>query len=261
MAWFSSSLPDLSQRLDDSPLGHATDWHDLTQRLRTLRHATHPARVLAELRDPRAARALLGELFDPPRFGTGLGRHTARLAQLADHLPPGPLRAWDVGTATGEGAWELAHTLGPRADVQGSTPCPISLAMAHDRCRPHDPLRTTALRAFIARHDLDAHPPRFVLGDLRRDGPTLPQHAITCHGVLGGMLDDPHDIRHALRTLDHHLAPRGLVSIADTFRDDLALRAAALLEASRLHVAPHWEPLAPGLYRAPSNTARERSHA
>lgn len=225
-AWFDLDALDLDLAATD--LGRWRSWPDARARLPGVRRFALPSGLLLTLAAPDPARDLLFELAAPPAIGSTLGRYGARLARLAA-LAPGAT-AWDVGCGTGEGTWELALALPPGADVVGTTPCPLQRLMAERRDRPHDPARGAALRALVG--DAPGRAVRFVRHDLLRDPPPGAFHAIACHGLLGEGIAAPADVASAVAALAGALAPGGVLSVVDRFRDDHHARAAAQVAAA-----------------------------
>lgn len=249
--WFD--LSGLGMGLGASDLARWRSWLDARARLPLVRGSFFPSALLSALEESAFAHDLLFELCAPPVMGSELGRYGARLTELAALAPAAEaLVAWDVGCGTGEGTWELAYALAPRArqvDAVGTTPCPLQRLMAERRDRPHDPARGAALRAFVDAGPRERCDARFVRHDLLRDPPPGAFHAIACHGLLGESVDEPVDIERAVTSLARVLLPGAVLSVTDRFRADRAARAAAIVE--RVARSAGLEVLGAGLFRRP----------
>lgn len=255
LALFGEALRDLAVDLNSGALGQAKSWLEVRDWLPSANRCKVPSAWIAELSDPTTAHGRCFELFASPVLGAGLGRYPETLADLvARTRDQRSLRLWDAGCATGEGTWELALALaadGVEVDATGSTPWPLERLMAERRERPHDPNARLALQAH-----LDAHPDRvertsvrFVAGDLRSPAePHEPYDVVICHGVLGRALRG-HDASRALERLAGALAPGGLLSITDRFRQDRSRDAARLVDRA---LSLGLRRLGPGLLQRPA---------
>lgn len=241
--WFGPALRALGldlSGLSQGALGRAKSVLEARDRLPSF---DGPGALMAELGQARRAHDLLFELFASPRLGSALGRYPGRLKAIAAAAKK-PVRVWDAGCATGEWTWELALGVGA-AEGLGTTPWALERLMAERRERPHDPAPGAALRAFV-----DAHPARcavsFQLGDVTEAPPTGTFDVVTCHGVLGGAVAEDR-VPQAFDVLVSALAPEGILSVRDRFREDRSAQAAALAltQATRLGL----DVLQPGLFR------------
>lgn len=251
-AWFDAALAALGGLdLASTDLGAWRSWLDARARLPLARRFAFPADLLAALGDAAAAHDLLLALAAPPSMGSDLGRYGDRLARVAALVREAEqVRAWDVGCGTGEGTWELAYALAPRARevlVTGTTPCPLQRLMAERRARPHDPARAAALRAFVDPGPRDRCRVTFLRHDVVRDPPPGVFDAITCHGLLGEGVDREADIARAVTAFAACLAPGGVLSVTDRFREDRAARAAAIVDRAAREAG--LGPLGSGLFR------------
>ncbi|MGE0706423.1 MAG: hypothetical protein AB7N76_15225 [Planctomycetota bacterium] len=262
-AWFGPALAALEVDLATSSLGGARSWLDLRAALPSLPGPSLPgpslpgpslpgpeplpAALLRRCASARGAHDLLFELFCAPRLGASLERYPARLAALAAATRGrARLRVWDAGCGAGESTWALAFALaagGAEVEALGTTPWPLERLMAERAAFPHDPARTAALAAFLAAGPRARCAVSFAAHDLRAPAPGGCWDVVACHGVLGGALQGP-VLAPALAGLAAAVAPGGLLSITDAFRDDLrAPVASALAELAG------FETLATGLLR------------
>jgi len=252
--WFGPALEALEVDLATSSLGRARSWLDARAQLHSLGERRLPSELLGRLSFRDSAQALLFELFAAPRLGRGLTRHPEALAAATALVRTAgrPARAWDAGCAAGEGTWALASALSvvsPEAEVLGTSPWPLELLMAERRAFPHDPERSRVLQEFAAA--LSARSPalrvRFARGDLRRGAPEGAFHLVCCHGLLGGAISGEPDLRRSLEHLQGALQPGGILSVQDTFRDDVHEAALALVRESLAWPEPH-----PGVFQRPA---------
>lgn len=248
--WFGPALAALEVDLDASSLGRARSWLDARAQLPSLGERRFPSQLLRRFASPAPAHDLVFELFAAPQLGRGLERHAAALRAAAQATPESrPLRAWDAGCAAGESTWALAGALaaaGREAQVLGTSPWPLELLMAERRAFPHDPPRTAALQAAITALDGAPLEVRFERGDLLAGPPPGAFDLICCHGLLGGAISGEQAVGRALDHLSRALAPGGLLSLQDTFRDDVNARVLA-----QARQALTWPELLPGLFRRP----------
>jgi SAM-dependent methyltransferase len=249
--WFGPALAEHEVDLGVSSLGRARSWLDARAQLPSLGELRLPSQLLRRFTQAASAHDLVFELFSAPQLGRGLERHAAALQAAVREAPSRPLVAWDAGCAAGESTWALATTLanaGREAEVWGTSPWPLELLMATRREFPHDPQRTATLRSAVA--SLQATPAavevRFERGDLLDGAPPRSFDLISCHGLLGGAIAETHQLTRALEHLTGALAPGGVLSIQDTFREDVHAR--ALAQARR---AISWPEPRPGLFIRP----------
>lgn len=247
--WFGPALAALEVDLALSSLGRARSWLDARAQLASLGEERLPSRLLRRAGEARAAHDLVFELFAAPQLGRGLERHPAALRAAVEAAPSGALRVWDAGCAAGESTWALARALadaGREAEVWGTSPWPLELLMAERAAFPHDPARSATLRAAIA--ELSGAPVevRFERGDLLAGPLAGSFDLICCHGLLGGVIRGARDEVRALEHLRRALAPGGILSIQDTFRDDLHAEA-----LTRARQTLGWPEPQPGLFVAP----------
>ncbi len=227
--WFGPALAALEVDLATSSLGRARSWLDARAQLPSLGEGRLPSQLLRRCERAETAQALLFELFAAPRLGRGLTRHpdSLRTAAALATASGRPLRAWDAGCASGESTWALARALveaGAReVEVLGTSPWPLELLMA-ERCTfPHDPERSRAFQeaAAAARRGAGALRVHFARGDLLQGTPAGSFDLICCHGLLGGAISGASELRRALAHLAGALRAGGVLSIQDTFRDDV----------------------------------------
>lgn len=204
--WFRVDLERLDVDLSRGVLAQARSWLDARELLPSF-SSSLPSEAIERIGgDPRVAHDLLFELFAPPRLGAALGRYPERTRELVSRSK-GWVRLWDAGCATGEGTWELACALAEAGCIVvaiGTTPWPLERLMAERTSRPHDPERARPLRRLVTAAPLDRVTVRFMTADVRAARPPNPYDAfdvVTCHGVLGGILSAPEDIRLALANL------------------------------------------------------------
>jgi hypothetical protein len=254
--WYAGLLARLGADLAQAELARARSWVDARRRLSLLADTPLPSQLLERLADPEQARPLLTEIFAPPGFGTALGRYASRLERLAGLLGDRPrARLWDVGTATGEGLWELvaaASARCERVDALGTDRCPMQLAMARARVLPHAPARAAALAELLSGRPALTDPRRcsvrFERHDVTAAPPEGPWDVIACHGVVGESVRGREAVVAVVRGLGESLAPMGLLSLTDTFRDDHQREARAWVSAADLPALGLSE-LEPGLFQ------------
>lgn len=254
LRWFGPALEELGVDPARGVLGGARSWLEVRAWLPSLGESALPSQLVARLASARAAHDLLFELFCSSRWGAAFGRYPAQLARVVEAsrgLGRRHLRVWDAGCATGEGTWELASALAQtaeRVEALGTTPFALEQRMAERRARPHDPAATERLAAFLATAPLDRIDVSFARGALPAERPAGSWDVVACHGVLGEAIAEPGDQRRALETLAGALAPGGLLSLSDRFREDRSAAARRLAQesASRLGLRE----VSAGLYAA-----------
>lgn len=247
--WFGPELRRLGVDLATSSLGRARSWLDLRAQLNSLGETRLPSRLLAQLDSALGAQALLFELFTAPLLGRGLTRYAESLAAAVALVEPAGrrVRAWDAGCAAGESTWALARALTDaeaEAEVVGTTPWPLELMMAQRSAFPHDPARSADLAAAITSLLAQECSVHFAQGDLRHGPPPGAFDLISCHGVLGGVIQEPNDFALALEHLVAALSPRGVLSVQDSFRADLHEEV-----LSRVRAQLGWSEPQEGLFR------------
>ncbi len=237
-----------------SVLARAESWLDARRTLASLAHEPRPSRLVGRLlADRSSAEAFAFELLDPASFGCGIGRYPEELGLVAATAPRA-VRAWDVGTGTGEGALDLALALlqdrsDSSVEVVGTTPFGFEHLMAQRRGRPHDRARTLAHRARAAL--VPEGVVRYEMGDVRREAPPGRFEVIVVAGVLGGVLADSRDVRAALATIRGALAPGGRAFVFDAFRADVKERARRLVRDAASRVGLALEPRGDSLVLRP----------